>query len=128
MAVRRSSLVVAALCAVSLAGCNAIFGIQEGKRRAGCRDTFDIDDLEDGDGAICDTADSAMRKGNWFTLGDGTSSQLVPAPGAPFTPTLIPGGRDGSDYAARMTGSGFTDWGALMGFNLNVQALGAQTY
>ena len=129
MAARRcSALAVAALWVASLAGCNAIFGIHEGKLRAGCADTLDIDDLEDGDGAICDTKDSAMRKGDWFTIGDGTSSHLEPAPGAPFTPTLIPGGRDGSYYAARMTGSGFTDWGARMGFNLNVQGLGAQTY
>ena len=44
--------------------------------------------------------------------------------GSPSSRRTIPGGRDGSRYAARMTGSGFTGWGALMGFNLNVQGLG----
>ena len=84
--------------------------------------------MEDGNGAICDTDASAMRRGDWFTDGDGTDSTLEPAPDAPFTPTLIPGRRDDSRYAARMTGSGLSDGGARMGFNLNVQGLGVQPY
>ena len=71
--------------------------------------------MEDGDASIC-ALDG--RNGDWYTVGDGTSSDLTPAR-LPFTPTMIPGGRGTSQYAAHFTGSGFTDWGALMGFNLN---------
>ncbi len=111
--------------ALTAAGCNSVFGIHEGLPLPDrCPDVLTIDDMEDGNGAICDDpTNSGGRRGNWFTVSDGTSSDLEPAPGQPFLPTKIPGGRDGSRYAARMTGSGFTGWGALMGFNLNVEGL-----
>ena len=125
----RAAIVGAATLTVLANGCNAVFGIREGHPwPGGCTDSLTIDDMEDGDGAICDSSYSASRRGEWFTLGDGTSSDLQPAPGKPFTPTLIPGGRGASRYAARMTGSGFKGSGATMGFNLNVQDLGALPY
>lgn len=112
--------------AVALAGgCNSIFGISEGK--VGCYDPSNllIDDMEDGVGDICNLGG---RHGSWFTVGDGTSTTLDPAQGAAFNPTLIPGGRGSSRYAARMTGSGFTDWGALMAFGLDGTEFASQTY
>ncbi len=75
-----------------------------------------IDDMEDGDSAICD---SGGQRGAWYAIGDGTSTDLMPREGTDFLPTAIPGGRGTSHQAARLTGSGFTEWGAFMGFALN---------
>jgi len=80
-----------------------------------CADPLLIDDMEDGDSAICQWRG---RQGSWFTAGDGTSAALTPPSSTFFVQTMIPGGRGTSRYAARLTGSGFTDWGALMGFGL----------
>jgi hypothetical protein len=82
-----------------------------------CADWMLIDDLEDGDGSICATDG---RAGGWYAFGDGTTSaELTPRPDVPFAPTLIEeGARGTSRYAARMWGSGFTAWGALMGVSL----------
>jgi hypothetical protein len=80
-----------------------------------CSDPSLIDDMEDGDGSICD---SGGRRGEWWTGSDGTSTDLMPAPGGSFVQTAIPGRRGGSRYAARLTGSGFTDWGAQMDLHL----------
>jgi hypothetical protein len=88
----------------------------------GCTDPLMIDDMEDGDGFICN---SGGRHGPWYTVGDGTSSNLAPPSGGTFTQTLIPGGRGTSRYAARLTGFGFTDWGAAMGLSLNATGQGA---
>lgn len=99
-----------------------------GKSAVGCNDALLIEDFEDGDGRICDSAQSDGRRGHWLTMGDGTSSHLTPAAGTMFTPTLIPGGREGSRYAAHMTGSGFTDWGAWMGFRLNEMGSAPRPY
>jgi len=75
-----------------------------------------IDDMEDGDDSICT---SEGRQGYWYVAADGTSADLTPAVNGGFTPMSIPNGRGDSTYAARLTGSGFTGWGALMGLNLN---------
>jgi hypothetical protein len=72
-----------------------------------------IDDLEDGDDAITE-ADGRM--GGWYTFNDESAGTQIP-PGTGFTPTT--GGADGSAYAAATSGSGFTVWGAGMGFDLN---------
>jgi hypothetical protein len=82
----------------------------------GCTDPLMIDDMEDGDRFICN---SGGRRGAWYTVDDGTSTNLTPPLGGNFTQTMIPGGRGTSRQAARLTGSGFTIWGAAMGFNLN---------
>jgi hypothetical protein len=110
-----------------LAGCNAVFDIHGGLPWPNdCKNVLTIDDMEDGIGDICN---SGGRHGDWYTVSDGTSPMpLSPVPGEPFTPAKIPGGRDGSRYAARMFGAGFTGWGALMGFNLNVQGLENKPY
>jgi hypothetical protein len=80
-----------------------------------CADPALIDDMEDGNGAICS---SGGRQGGWWVATDETSRDVTPAAGQPFTQTLIPGGREGSRYAARLAGSGFTGWGAQMSLTL----------
>ncbi len=73
-----------------------------------------IDDLEDGDDAI---DEAGGRMGGWYTFNDAstTGSQIPPASG--FTPTT--GGAGGSAFSASTSGTGFTVWGAGMGFDLN---------
>jgi hypothetical protein len=80
-----------------------------------CGDPLMIDDMEDMNNQICPTAG---RVGSWWTTSDGTSTDLTPAVGSEFTQTPIPGGRGTSHTAARLAGSGFTGWGALMAFGL----------
>jgi hypothetical protein len=125
----RAHAVVVTVGLALLAGCNAIFEIRAGRPRTGCEDLFTIDDMEDGDGKICET-EASDRKGSWYVTGDGTGT-VMPEPGKPFVPTQIPdgpNGRDGSFYAARMSGSGFHTAGARMGLNLNVVGLGLKPY
>jgi len=74
-----------------------------------------IDDLEDGDGAIIE---GEGRMGFWFVYNDGSAgAEQSPPENGDFTPGL--GGPDGSAYAAHTSGSGFTEWGAGMSFDLN---------
>jgi hypothetical protein len=80
-----------------------------------CADPLLIDDMEDGDAAICH---SGSRDGGWYVGDDETSPNLTPAVDTLFLQTEIPGGRGTSHRAARLTGSGFTAWGALMGLFL----------
>jgi hypothetical protein len=76
-----------------------------------------IDDLDDGDSVLLP---SGGRAGAWYTYNDMTAAGLqTPAMGSPFMPS--PGGANGSAYAAGTQGSGFTVWGAGMGFDLDVQ-------
>jgi hypothetical protein len=76
-----------------------------------------IDDLDDGDPVLLR---SGGRSGAWYTYNDMTATgQQTPAMGSPFMPS--PGGANGSAYAATTQGSGFTVWGAGMGFDLDVQ-------
>jgi len=79
-----------------------------------CGDPMLIDDMEDGDNEICL---SGGRSGTWWSTSDGTSTDLTPAMGSVFTQTLIPGGRGTSHVAARLAGSGFTQWGGQMAFD-----------
>jgi len=83
-----------------------------------------IDDLEDGEVLITPVTEPS-RQGAWFVYNDETvTATQTPAVGMPFAPEM-PGGpsSDGiiaeSLYAARTSGSGFAEWGAGMGFNLN---------
>jgi hypothetical protein len=112
----------------TLVSCRQILGIHP--TPAPCSDPLMIDDMEDGDEAICVRDGPNGRHGPWVTVGDGSSmSTLVPAQGF-LAPTPIEGGRGtSSHYAAHFAGSGFTDWGALMGFTLNNdQGLFSSTY
>jgi hypothetical protein len=71
--------------------------------------TLLIDDLEDRDGLIAQTGG---RSGGWWVFSDETGGSLEPpANGIPL-PTRIVGGRCASGFAMRVTGQGFTEWGA----------------
>jgi hypothetical protein len=92
------------------ASCRQLAGIQELPKP--CSDPLMIDDMEDGDPYICRTDG---RYGGWFGFGDGSASgNQTLAPSA-----IIPGGRGASRRAMHFTGSGFSTWGALAGFNFN---------
>ncbi len=74
-----------------------------------------IDDLDDGDGSLLLRGG---RVGAWYTYNDlTTAGTQTPAAGVAFLPT--PGGPGASVYHAHTQGSGFTAWGAGMGFDLN---------
>ena len=109
-----------ALALLLLAGCNPIFDIHEGKPRQLCAEDSLIDDLEDGDESICPTNG---RGGDWYVVGDDTAGELNPSSDV-FEPSLIEGARGPSRYAARMWGSGFTDWGANLGLALDQGVIG----
>ncbi|HEY4187962.1 MAG TPA: hypothetical protein VGP07_23000 [Polyangia bacterium] len=87
----------------------------------GCGDpepgTLDyLDDMEDGNAMILGRDG---RNGYWYTYHDTTEGTLNPPQGTEPTMEVIPGGRCGvSTHAMRVTGSGFTDWGAGFGFDL----------
>jgi hypothetical protein len=86
-----------------------------------CSDPLLIDDMEDGDNQICPTGG---RKGTWWAISDGTSTDLTPAVGSIFTQELIPGGRGQSRAAAHLAGSGFA---GAAGLDLGLAVKG-QTY
>lgn len=70
-----------------------------------------IDDLEDGNGAL---PMLAMRNGSWWISTDMSAGTIEPPPEAEPPAERILGGRCESEYAMRVTGSGFTDWGAVL--------------
>jgi hypothetical protein len=85
-----------------------------------------IDDMEDQNASVLMNGN---RTGGWWATGDGSSGgTIVPEPGGPALPEVIPGGRCGSQYAMRVTGQGFTDWGALLGVNLAYDSTGGAFY
>ena len=76
-----------------------------------------IDDLDDGNSVLLQ---QGGRQGAWYTYNDMTTAGLqTPAMGSPFTPS--PGGAHDSAFAASTEGSGFSVWGAGMGFDLDVE-------
>lgn len=89
----------------------------------GCTDappgTLDlIDDMEDGNATLLGRDG---RIGQWYTYHDPTTGQLNPAQDTTPPMEAIPGGRctaTTSTKAMRVTGSGWTDWGAGFGFAL----------
>jgi len=111
-------LLTTTLLVVAYTGCGG-----GSKPTGGCADPLMIDDMEDGDRFICA---SSGRTGAWYTITDSTSTNISPT--GDFTQSLIPDGRSGSRHAAHMTGFGFTDWGAAMGFSLNGEGDAAQPY
>jgi hypothetical protein len=75
-----------------------------------------IDDMEDQTTLIS----SSTTSGSWYVFDDATAgAQIVPDPvsNSHFPMEPIPGGRYASNYAMRMRGSGFSNWGAGMGFD-----------
>jgi len=97
------------LITLGLAGCAAGGG---GGTAPGPSDL--IDDLEDGDDAI---NEANGRMGGWYTFNDESTTGTQMPPSSEFMSTA--GGADGSAYAAATSGTGFTVWGAGMGFDLN---------
>ncbi|WP_437586239.1 hypothetical protein [Sorangium sp. So ce1000] len=82
-----------------------------------------IDDMEDHDNAILA---KGGRVGYWYTFNDGSDDGVqTPEPDLegtgdkPFTMTALEPARAQSTYAARSWGTGFTEWGAGFGFDLN---------
>jgi hypothetical protein len=78
-----------------------------------------IDNMEDANALIDFTAD---RAGIWFSFNDGTpSATQTPPPNAEaFTMDALDVPRGASHRAAHTYGTGFTEWGAGMGFNLRL--------
>lgn len=74
-----------------------------------------VDDMEGGTGSILP---KAGRLGAWYTYNDATAGAKQ-TPGVPFEPSALAPTRGESAFAAHMAGSGFTTWGAGMGFNFN---------
>jgi hypothetical protein len=76
-----------------------------------------IDDMEDGDGAILE---GSGRIGSWYTYNDETpgATQAPPADTDVAMMAINPP-RDSSAFGANTNGSGFIDWGAGFGFDLN---------
>jgi hypothetical protein len=72
--------------------------------------TLLIDDLEDGDHLV---APVGVRNGGWWVASDGSSTTTPPSDQAP-DPERILGGRCESESAMRVTGTGFTGWGAVL--------------
>lgn len=78
-----------------------------------------IDQMEDGDGTIEMTA---QRSGVWFSFNDKTGGTQQPASDAEtFAMSRLVPPRSGSRFAAHSQGTGFTFWGAGIGFELYSQ-------
>jgi hypothetical protein len=86
--------------------------------------TLLVDDLEDRDGLV---AEVGGRNGGWWVYSDASGGTLEPPANAVPVPVRVAGGRCGSQFAMRVTGQGFTDWGAgvNIGFRYENGDLGA---
>lgn len=73
-----------------------------------------IDDVE---GTFPHLPEVAGRNGAWFAVHDDTNGQLAPAQAMALQPA-----RDDSHFAAKLSGAGFTDWGAQLGVSLRAPA------
>jgi hypothetical protein len=97
----------ALLLGATLSACSAQDG-GAGAAPRGSAEALLIDDLEDGDGS----ADTVLgQPSTWWVASDG-SGAIAPPAGAIPLPQAIPGGRAASKRAMRVTGAGFTVWGA----------------
>ncbi len=74
-----------------------------------------IDDFEDGDTRM---PVSDKRAGYWIAFNDGTGKQK-PRVGSVFPSNRIPGSRGASRFGLHTSGSGFTEWGAVLAAELN---------
>ncbi|XYI03883.1 hypothetical protein ACMHYB_30635 [Sorangium sp. So ce1128] len=88
-----------------------------------------IDDMEDGDNAI---DEAGGRFGYWYSYNDGTGTQTPPVYSeefpAGFVPEALTPPRGESTMAVHTFGSGFTEWGAGVGFALNGPDMGLFPY
>ncbi|WP_437750984.1 hypothetical protein [Sorangium sp. So ce1389] len=88
-----------------------------------------IDDMEDGDNAI---DEASGRVGYWYSYNDGTGTQTPPdsseVPPVGFVPEALTPPRGQSTMAVHTFGSGFTEWGAGVGFALNGPDMGLFPY
>jgi len=82
-----------------------------------------IDDMEDRNGSLTYVSG---RNGGWWTAGDETPGGSI----EPFQPIpeAILGGRCGSEYAMRVTGQGFDDWGSVLGLSFAYSSSGTVAY
>ncbi|MFV8752902.1 hypothetical protein ACNOYE_20340 [Nannocystaceae bacterium ST9] len=73
-----------------------------------------IDNFEDGDGALIP---NGGRQGYWYIFNDATAG----ATQSPAVDAVLPesGGADGTSLAMHTAGSGFAEWGAGIGVDLN---------
>jgi hypothetical protein len=73
-----------------------------------------IDDMEDRTQSIL----GSDAYGSWYVYDDETTgAHMMPAQNTVFEMEPIPGGRCASEYAMRLSGTGFSLWGAGMGFD-----------
>lgn len=70
-----------------------------------------IDDFEDQDANLPMVAG---RSGSWWAADDATAGAVF-EPQGDVNPELLPEARCASRFALRVSGSGFTDWGAMIG-------------
>jgi hypothetical protein len=107
-------------------GVGATGGLGSGGMAVTCPDPNDaidptavIDDFEDGDGLVVPVDG---RTGSWWTAADATGGTVFPEQSEltnmPAPPEKLPEPHCGSHYAMRITGQGFTDWGAELGVAL----------
>ncbi|MCA9680934.1 MAG: hypothetical protein KC457_01965 [Myxococcales bacterium] len=73
-----------------------------------------IDDFEDGDGAILP---SGGRQGYWYVFNDGSAGGTQTPPANAVLPEA--GGANGTGKAMHTSGSGFSEWGAGIGTDVN---------
>lgn len=73
-----------------------------------------IDNFEDGDGALIP---NGGRQGYWYTFNDATEGSMQ----TPAVDAVLPedGGAAGTSLAMHTTGTGFAEWGAGVGIDLN---------
>ncbi len=72
-----------------------------------------LDDMEDGNQQLKNS------NGDWFVIKDASAGTIEPAPGTPFTMSLLAPARDGSTRSVKATVAGLTGWGAIVGFDFS---------
>ncbi|HEX6765009.1 MAG TPA: hypothetical protein VF103_06015, partial [Polyangiaceae bacterium] len=78
-----------------------------------------IDDIEDGNPLI---ATVGGRNGSWWVTSDATVGTITPPSDAAPPPERILGKRCDSEYGMRVTGQGFTSWGANISIAFKYEA------
>ena len=117
---------------LTLSGTLACGGSEENdeapEAESACSDEFNgpvdpaalIDDMEDQNGSLAQVGD---RNGVWWISTDGTDGTVSPAADASPAAERILGGRCTSRYAMRITGSDFTNWGAVLSVSFRFDAV-----